>query len=124
MCTYMLRFVSFWGCLLVCKSVCLFVYLLLYIMKCIIDRTMSVEQVARSWSTQLTLMEEHPELEWIFVASQAVQYEWLREDHPDLFLRLKKLIMSSNSNNVNEGVVRLLILNRAVSKLFYIPWIT
>lgn len=50
-------------------------------------------KVARSWATQLLLLKKYPE--YRFVASQTVQYEWLLEDHPQLFQRLKE--------SVNEG---------------------
>ena len=43
-------------------------------------------KVMRSWSTQLALMESYPE--WRFVASQGVQFEWLMQDHPQLFNRI------------------------------------
>lgn len=43
---------------------------------------------ARSWATQLHLMEDFPE--YRFVASQAQQFEWLKEDYPDLFQRVQK----------------------------------
>jgi len=49
-------------------------------------------KVARSWSTQALLLEKYPT--WKFVASQSVQWEWLQEDHPKLFNRLKTLIES------------------------------
>lgn len=44
-------------------------------------------KIARSWSSQLDLMERYPEYK--FVCSQAVQYQWLKEDYPELFERLK-----------------------------------
>lgn len=47
-------------------------------------------KIARSWATQLHLMESYPE--YHFVASQTVQYEWLLEDHPTLFNRIKEAI--------------------------------
>lgn len=40
-------------------------------------------KVARSWSSQCTLMDEYPEYQ--FVASQAQQFKWLLEDHPEFF---------------------------------------
>ena len=57
----------------------------------------------------MKLMEQNPDLEWIFVASQTVQYEWLKEDHPDLFSDLSELISISNpsvSNGIVTGVKR------------------
>jgi alpha-mannosidase len=47
-------------------------------------------KVARSWATQLHLMDSYPEFH--FVASQTVQYEWLLEDHPTLFNRIKEAV--------------------------------
>ncbi|KAJ2763356.1 Glycoside hydrolase, 38 vacuolar alpha mannosidase, partial [Coemansia nantahalensis] len=44
-------------------------------------------KTARSWSTQLTLMESFPE--YRFTASQAQQFEWLKQDYPSLFARIQ-----------------------------------
>lgn len=43
-------------------------------------------KVMRSWATQLRLLQRHER--WSFVASQAVHWEWLEEDHPALFARV------------------------------------
>ncbi|ODV74122.1 alpha-mannosidase [Cyberlindnera jadinii NRRL Y-1542] len=43
-------------------------------------------KVVRSWTTQMELMDRYPE--YRFVASQAQQYKWLEQDHPDVFERL------------------------------------
>ncbi|KAJ2172338.1 Glycoside hydrolase, 38 vacuolar alpha mannosidase, partial [Coemansia sp. RSA 560] len=40
-------------------------------------------KTARSWSTQLNLMDSFEE--YRFTASQAQQFEWLKEDYPSLF---------------------------------------
>ncbi|KAG0237650.1 Glycoside hydrolase, 38 vacuolar alpha mannosidase [Actinomortierella wolfii] len=45
-------------------------------------------KTARSWSSQLRLIEEYPE--YVFVASQAQQFEWLRQDYPELFQQIQK----------------------------------
>ncbi|KAF9582151.1 Glycoside hydrolase, 38 vacuolar alpha mannosidase [Lunasporangiospora selenospora] len=45
-------------------------------------------KTARSWSTQLRLMEDYPE--YIFVCSQAQQLEWLSQDYPKLFKEIQK----------------------------------
>lgn len=45
-------------------------------------------KTARSWSSQLVLMERHPE--FVFVASQMQQLEWLRLDYPDIFRQIKQ----------------------------------
>jgi alpha-mannosidase len=45
-------------------------------------------------ANQLSLMEEYPEHR--FVHSQASQYEWLERDHPALFEKIKKAVLSGN----------------------------
>src|SRR5260370_16972978 len=44
-------------------------------------------KVARSWSTQLALMDEHPD--YIFAASQPAQYAWMRQSYPDIYRLIK-----------------------------------
>ncbi|GAX76602.1 hypothetical protein CEUSTIGMA_g4048.t1 [Chlamydomonas eustigma] len=44
-------------------------------------------KTARSWSSQLKLMEQYPE--HTFTASSAQQYEWLQQDYPGLFERIQ-----------------------------------
>ncbi|CCH42096.1 putative mannosidase [Wickerhamomyces ciferrii] len=50
-------------------------------------------KVVRSWTTQLDLLNRYPEYQ--FVASQAQQFHWLNQDHPDVFQRIQK---SSSQN--------------------------
>lgn len=45
---------------------------------------------ARTFSNQVRLMEEYPE--HLFACSQAAQYEFVREDHPELFEEIKTLV--------------------------------
>ncbi|KAF9193219.1 Glycoside hydrolase, 38 vacuolar alpha mannosidase [Haplosporangium sp. Z 767] len=45
-------------------------------------------KTARSWSTQLRLMEEYPD--YTFVCSQAQQLEWLSQDYPELFKEIQE----------------------------------
>ncbi|OAD69350.1 glycoside hydrolase family 38 protein [Phycomyces blakesleeanus NRRL 1555(-)] len=45
-------------------------------------------KIARSWSTQLDLMNKYPD--YIFTASQAQQYEWLKDLYPPLFKKIQK----------------------------------
>ncbi|EPY53293.1 alpha-mannosidase [Schizosaccharomyces cryophilus OY26] len=49
-------------------------------------------KIVRSWTTQLNLLDRYPE--YRFVCSQAQQYEWLKEDHPETYERLKKYVAS------------------------------
>ncbi len=48
------------------------------------------KKMAHTTATQLALMEEYPEHH--FVHSQAAQYEWLEEEHPVLFGRVKRMV--------------------------------
>lgn len=43
-------------------------------------------KIVRSWSSQCTLMDQYPEYQ--FVASQAQQFKWLLEDHPEFFKKV------------------------------------
>lgn len=45
---------------------------------------------ARSWSTQLELMDEHPD--FVFAASQPAQYQWIKESYPDIWARIKQAV--------------------------------
>ncbi|GBC03648.1 hypothetical protein RclHR1_05230010 [Rhizophagus clarus] len=45
-------------------------------------------KVARSWSTQVGLMDIYPDYK--FVCSQAQQFEWLHEYYPELFKKVKE----------------------------------
>lgn len=45
-------------------------------------------KIGRSWASQLELIDKYPE--YIFVASQAQQFKWLKEDYPDLFAKIQK----------------------------------
>jgi len=45
---------------------------------------------ARSWSTQVELMDQHPD--FVFACSQPAQYEWVKESYPGLFRRIKEKV--------------------------------
>ncbi|OMJ20724.1 Alpha-mannosidase [Smittium culicis] len=47
-------------------------------------------KVARSFATQLNLLERYPDYK--FTASQAQQFEWLEKDYPDLFARVQDAV--------------------------------
>ena len=47
---------------------------------------------ARSWSTQLELMEANPD--YIFACSQPAQYAWIKASYPDLYVRIKEKVAS------------------------------
>lgn len=48
------------------------------------------EKTARSFSTVLKLMDEYPE--YVFMSSQAQLYEFLKEDHPEVYERVKQRV--------------------------------
>ncbi|MBW0485150.1 hypothetical protein O181_024865 [Austropuccinia psidii MF-1] len=52
------------------------------------------QKVARSWSTQLDLIQRYPEFR--FVASQPQQFKWIEELYPQLFSKLQKQIENGN----------------------------
>ena len=45
---------------------------------------------ARSWSTQLALMDQFPD--YVFACSQPAQYAWVKESYPDIYARIKKKV--------------------------------
>ena len=47
-------------------------------------------KVARSWSTQLALMDAYPD--YVFAASQPVHYQWMKESYPDVYRRVKEKV--------------------------------
>lgn len=47
---------------------------------------------ARSWSTQLKLMDHHPD--FVFACSQPAQYEWIKSSYPELYRRIKEKVAS------------------------------
>lgn len=49
------------------------------------------QKIARSWSTQVDLMERYPEHR--FSASSAQQYRWLEQLYPPLFGRIKEKVL-------------------------------
>jgi alpha-mannosidase len=46
--------------------------------------------VARSWSTQLALMDGYPD--YVFAASQPAQYAWMKESYPDIYRRITEKV--------------------------------
>ncbi|EJU04489.1 glycoside hydrolase family 38 protein [Dacryopinax primogenitus] len=56
------------------------------------------QKVARSWSTQVDLMERYPEHR--FAASSAQQYKWLEQLYPPLFEKVKRKIISGQFHTI------------------------
>ncbi|EIN03570.1 glycoside hydrolase family 38 protein [Punctularia strigosozonata HHB-11173 SS5] len=61
------------------------------------------QKVARSWSTQVDLMERYPEHR--FTCSQAQQYKWLEQLYPPLFERVKAKVLEGKFHPVGGSWV-------------------
>ncbi|KAI0319402.1 glycoside hydrolase family 38 protein [Amylostereum chailletii] len=61
------------------------------------------QKVARSWSTQVDLMDRYPEHR--FTCSQAQQYKWLEELYPPLFERVKQKVLEGKFHPVGGSWV-------------------
>ena len=57
---------------------------------------------ARSWSTQLALMDEHPD--YVFACSQPAQYAWIKESYPDIYRRIKEKVAAGQWEPVGAHV--------------------
>eukprot|EP01083_Nonionella_stella_P272290 923263_1 len=58
-------------------------------------------KTARSWASQLEYMKRYPGYK--FVASQAQQFSWLKEDYPELFARIQKHIRAGSGGFRHVG---------------------
>lgn len=47
---------------------------------------------ARSWATQIDLMNRYPDFK--FACSQAQQFEWVKEEYPNLFDKIKEKVVA------------------------------
>ncbi|KAG7087583.1 hypothetical protein E1B28_013537 [Marasmius oreades] len=61
------------------------------------------QKVARSWSTQVDLMNRYPEHR--FACSQAQQYKWLEELYPPLFRNVKEKVMKGKFHPIGGSWV-------------------
>ncbi|KAF8064431.1 glycoside hydrolase family 38 protein [Lyophyllum atratum] len=61
------------------------------------------QKVARSWSTQIDLMERYPEHR--FTCSSAQQYKWLEQLYPPLFERVKAKVLEGKFHPVGGSWV-------------------
>lgn len=48
------------------------------------------EKVVRSFSTVLSLMKQYPE--YVFMSSQPQLYKYIKEDHPEIYAEIKKMV--------------------------------
>lgn len=97
-------------------------------------------KIARSWSSQLRLIEKYPE--YVFVASAAQHFKWLIDYYPDLYKKVKKAVEGGRfiplggswvENDTNlpsgEGLVRQFLLGQRYftnlfgkkSDIFWLP---
>ncbi|KZT05154.1 glycoside hydrolase family 38 protein [Laetiporus sulphureus 93-53] len=61
------------------------------------------QKVARSWSTQVDLMDRYPEHR--FTCSQAQQYKWLEQLYPPLFERVKEKVLAGKFHTIGGSWV-------------------
>ncbi|KAA1467023.1 hypothetical protein DENSPDRAFT_876986 [Dentipellis sp. KUC8613] len=61
------------------------------------------QKVARSWSTQVDLMDRYPEHR--FTCSQAQQYKWLEQLYPPLFERVKEKVLEGKFHPIGGSWV-------------------
>ncbi|KAF7312531.1 Glycoside hydrolase family 38 protein [Mycena indigotica] len=61
------------------------------------------QKTARSWSTQIDLMERYPEHR--FTCSQAQQYKWLEQQYPSLFERLSDQVAAGHFHPIGGAWV-------------------
>ena len=54
----------------------------------------TVRKVARTFSNVLDLIDRHPD--FVFAASSAQQYAWLKDHYPQLFARVKRAVAAGN----------------------------
>ncbi|KAG0686531.1 Glycoside hydrolase, 38 vacuolar alpha mannosidase [Pichia californica] len=104
------------------------------------DFATSKTKIARSWSSQLRLIEKYPE--YVFVASAAQHFKWLVQYYPDLYKKVKKATLDGRfiplggswvENDTNlpsgEGLVRQFLLGQRYfqnlfgvkSDIFWLP---
>ncbi|KAF8307864.1 glycoside hydrolase family 38 protein [Clavulina sp. PMI_390] len=61
------------------------------------------QKVARSWSTQVDLMERYPEHR--FAASSAQQYKWLEQLYPEAFAKVKEQVLAGKFHPIGGSWV-------------------
>ncbi|ORX40242.1 alpha-mannosidase [Kockovaella imperatae] len=59
------------------------------------------QKIARSWSSQLDLMDRYPEFR--FMATAAQHFSWLEELYPKLFKRVQEKVKSGQFGKINGG---------------------
>eukprot|EP00002_Diphylleia_rotans_P013362 TRINITY_DN2611_c0_g1_i1.p1 TRINITY_DN2611_c0_g1~~TRINITY_DN2611_c0_g1_i1.p1 ORF type:complete len:1037 (-),score=191.12 TRINITY_DN2611_c0_g1_i1:277-3387(-) len=60
---------------------------------------------ARSWSTALRMIDEYPD--YVFIASQAQQFEWVKENYPTLFQRIQESVLRGRFAHVGATWVEM-----------------
>ncbi|KAI9286060.1 galactose mutarotase-like domain-containing protein [Umbelopsis sp. AD052] len=58
----------------------------------------TIRKAGRSWSTQIDLMDRYPD--YTFVCSQAQQYEWVKDNYPKLWERIREKVTVGQFNPI------------------------
>jgi alpha-mannosidase len=58
----------------------------------------TIRKAGRSWSTQIDLMDRYPD--YTFVCSQAQQYEWVKDNYPKLWDRIREKVTVGQFNPI------------------------
>jgi hypothetical protein len=58
----------------------------------------TIRKAGRSWSTQIDLMDRYPD--YTFVCSQAQQYEWVKDNYPNLWDRIREKVAVGQFNPI------------------------
>lgn len=58
----------------------------------------TIRKAGRSWSTQIDLMDRYPD--YTFVCSQAQQYEWVKDNYPKLWDRIREKVAVGQFNPI------------------------
>ena len=58
----------------------------------------TIRKAGRSWSTQIDLMDRYPD--YTFICSQAQQYEWVKDNYPKLWDRIREKVTVGQFNPI------------------------
>lgn len=62
-------------------------------------------KIARSWVTQYHLLCQFSDIKWKFVASQAIHWEWLKSDYPDLYYQIIEKVKDNHFVGIGGSYV-------------------
>lgn len=58
----------------------------------------TIRKAGRSWSTQIDLMDRYPD--YTFICSQAQQFEWVKDNYPKLWERIREKVSVGQFNPI------------------------